>query len=399
MSQLLFDGLKVLDVGSWIAAPVAATMLADMGAKVIKVEVPGAGDGYRNFSASPGAADSDENYAWQMDARNKRSMCLNLKSEQGREILLRMVRDADVYITNHTPAMRARFATGYDDLRQINPKLIYASLTAYGEAGPENNREAFDLVAYWSRSGLMDLVRAPGAHPGPALPGMGDHPTAVAMYGGIVTALLRRERFGEGSYVHTSLLANGIWSASCIAQAAYADGDFERYRRDHGNLYTRVLYEAADGRWIQFSMVRTEQDTEAMLAVLGVPHLLLDEKFATPEARLANGAELTLELREAIAKASSEVWMTQFHQAGVPAALVGRVEDLPNDPQVQANQFFVDPGNTGLDRLLKHPVNVEGLERATPDRAPEMGEHTHEILAELGFTSDQISDFQKGGVV
>ena len=155
----------------------------------------------------PGSPDADTNYTWHMDNRNKRSISLNLKSEEGRKILRQMVSECDVYVTNLPQPMRRQWQLTYDDLAAVNPSMIYASLTAYGEKGPERDREGFDLVAYWSRSGLMDLVHAPGAPPGPALPGMGDHPTAVTLYAGIVTALLKRAQTGQGSHVHTSLMA------------------------------------------------------------------------------------------------------------------------------------------------------------------------------------------------
>ncbi len=397
--DFLFAGLRVLDVGSWIAAPVATTMLADFGAQVIKIEVPGAGDGYRRFSASAGAPDSEVNYCWQMDARNKRSLSLNLNSEQGLSILQQLIAQADVYVTNHTPRLRERWGLTHAELMAAHPRLIYAALTAYGEAGEERNREAFDLVAYWSRSGLMDLVRAPGADPAPALPGMGDHPTAVAMYAGILTALLRRQQTGKGSFVHTSLLANGIWSASCIAQAAFVDSSFERYRAMMGHLFTRVMYAAADGRWLQFTMVRTEAELDAMFAVLGVPELLLDERFSDPETRLLKGDELVRILRPLLRARDSGYWLQQFHQAGVPAALVGEVTGLPGDPQVAANNMVADPGDTGLRGLVKHPVNVHGLPTATPSKAPEVGEHSRQILQELGYDEDAISRFSSDGVI
>ena len=226
-SDLLFAGLKVLDVGTWIAGPVSATILADFGASVIKVEQPGVGDPYRQMVAA-----APINYAWLLDARNKRGISLNLKSEEGRDILMRLVRECDVYVTNQPPPMRRQLRLTYEDLAPLNERMIYASLTAYGEVGPDSDREGFDGVAYWARSGLMDLVRSPGAVPGMSTPGMGDHPTAVALFAAIVTALLRRERTGKGGKVHTSLLANGLWSNSCVAQGAFTGADIIAARRN-----------------------------------------------------------------------------------------------------------------------------------------------------------------------
>ncbi len=395
----LFGDLKVLDVGSWIAAPVAATMLADFGAEVVKVELPGIGDGYRQFSATPGAPDSSHNFAWQMDARNKRSVALNLKTEAGREILFKLIDEADVYVTNHSPGMREKLGLSYEHLQARNPALIYASLTAYGEQGPERDREGFDLVAYWSRSGLMDLVHAPGADPSPALPGMGDHPTAVSMYAGILTALIRRMKTGEGSFVHTSLLANGIWSASCIAQGAFVGADFSRYRAMLGHLYTRVMYETLDGRWLQFTMVRSTDETDAMFTVMGMPEVLIEERFADPASRVAHGAELVAMIKPVIRTRNSAEWLEAFHAAGVPVALVGEVERLPEDQQVLLNPMLKDGGDTGLDQVIKHPVNVDGLNTKPASRAPDLGEHSEQILLQLGYTIEQVENFREAGVI
>ena len=398
--ELLFADLKVIDMSSWIAAPVAATILADFGAQVIKVEPPLAGDGYRNFAMMASSPTSDINYTWEMDNRNKRSIALNLKSDQGREILRRMVSECDIYITNTTQPMRREWGLTYEDLAAINPRLIYASLTAYGEQGPERDREGFDLVAYWSRSGLMDLVRAPGAAPAPALPGMGDHPTSVTLYASILTALFKRQQTGEGSHVHTSLLANGIWSASCIAQGAFAEADFTLYHHLADHLFTRLLYEAADGRWLQFSMVRTDEEVDMLFTVLGRPDLLLDPRFLTAEQRVENGDKLGKEMRDVLITQPSDYWMQALTEVGVPVALVGRIDELPNDPQVVANNMAIQPTKeVGMPAVIKHPVNVEGLQMRPAGPAPELGQHSEEILAELGYSADDIAQMKEQGTI
>lgn len=398
--QLLFADLKVLDVGSWIAAPVATTMLADYGAQVIKIESPDLGDGYRNFAGGAGSPDADTNYTWHMDNRNKRSICLNLKSEAGRKILRQLVTDCDVYVTNLPQPMRRQWQLTYDDLVAINPSMVYASLTAYGEKGPERDREGFDLVAYWSRAGLMDLVHAPGAPPGPAVPGMGDHPTAVTLYASIVTALLKRAQTGQGSHVHTSLMANGVWSASCIAQGVFADADFGNYVANKKRQFTRLLYEASDGRWIQFSMVRTDDEVDALFVALDRPDLLIDPRFASSEARLENGDALKVELKKAIAQRSSVEWMAVFAESGVPAALVGQIDDLADDQQVLENDMAIPaPAGSGMQRMIKHPVNIDGLATREHAPAPEQGQHSDEVLQELGYTQEQVTKLREDGVI
>ena len=398
--KLLFADLKVIDMSSWIAAPVAATMLADFGAEVIKIEPPEAGDGYRNFALMESTPTSDVNYTWQMDNRNKRSLALNLKTEEGRKLLRQLVAESDVYVTNTPHPMRRAWGLTYEDLAALNPRLIYASLTAYGELGPERDREGFDLVAYWARSGLMDLVRAPGADPAPAIPGMGDHPTAVSLYAAILTALFKRQQTGEGSHVHTSLLANGMWSASCIAQGVFAEADFTLYHQLSSHLFTRLLYEAADGRWLQFSMVRTDEEVDMLLTAIGRPDLLLDPRFVTADLRVEHGNVLVEEMKAALITETAAHWMQVLTDVGVPVALVGRVDELRSDPQVIANDMAITPTpEVGMPGVINRPLNIEGLATRSPGRAPDLGEHSEAILAELGYTATDIARAKEQGVI
>jgi crotonobetainyl-CoA:carnitine CoA-transferase CaiB-like acyl-CoA transferase len=395
--DLLFAGLKVLDVSSWIAAPAAAAILADLGADVIKIEQPEVGDGYRNYYLLPPSPDSEINFTWALDNKNKRSLSLNLKSEQGKEILHQLVAECDVYITNQPLPMRRALGLMWEDLQPLNERMIYASLTGYGEAGPEKDNESFDLVAYWSRSGLMHQMRHKGTEPFQAMAGMGDHPTAVALYASIVTALLKRERTGKGTKVHTSLLANGLWSSSCFAQAAWADADFSQIP---GQRITTALYQASDARWIQFSMLRQEEEFDRLLIALGQPDWLLDERFSTPENRLEHAQLITQMIREAIAQRSSAEWMTLFRSEGIPAALVAEFQDLPNDPQVLANDMAMPAAeDVGMARVVRDPINVDGVARVGATRAPDIGEHSDEILSELGFNAEQVLQFRQLGII
>lgn len=397
----LFDGLKVIDCASVIAAPAAAMMLADFGADVIKIETPGAGDMLRLLSNIPTTpdveedADAENGWFWQLDGRNKRSLALDLKQAAAREVLHRLIASSDVFICNQPYDQREKFGLTWEDLQPINPRLIYASLTAYGEQGPERERKGFDQLAYWARSGLMDLMRAPGTPPTQGLPGMGDHPTGVALYAGIVTALLQRERTGEGGFVHTSLLANGLWSAAGIAQGVLAGGDMPGYRETNAiNAAMMRVYEASDGRFLMFNMVRNEELQALLLAALDALELLGDDRFVTPELMWENRAGFGDELQARIAKRSSSEWLELFAEYDLPVNRVAQIEESLTDAQVHANQIAVVPdkeSGIGIPRLLNHPIQISSVPRAPHRRAPELGEHTEQILTELGCTAAEIA--------
>lgn len=402
MADRLFEGLKVLDVGSWIAGPVATTILADYGADVIKVERPVEGDLYRQLSALPAYPDADHNYMWETDARNKRDLGLNLKSEDGRNILVDLIKQSDVYVTNQPFPLRRALRLEYEDVKAIKPNIIFASLSAYGEQGPEKDKEGFDLVAYWARSGLMDLVRDRDGRPAIAIPGMGDHPTAVSLYASIVTALLHREKTGEGSMVHTSLLANGVWSAACIASAGFAGGSYESYRetRQQRN-FAGSIYQCADERWIQLTMVRSEEELVRFFAVLGMPELFADERFSTPEALALHLEELTRITEAELIKQTSEEWIRVCSEAGLNLVRIGTIEELMNDEMVHINKMVEAPKdpNSTVPYIINHPINVDAIHKVGATRAPELGEHTDDILAEMGLAPKQISELREKGVI
>jgi len=216
----LFADLLVIDCASFIAGPAAATMLADFGAREIKIEPPVTGDSYRQLKHLPSMPPSEHDYSWLLDNRNKESLALDLKQAPARAIFETLLKRCDVFITNYPGPVREKLRLRADDLLPLNPRLIYASITPYGESGPEKDRTGYDATAWWARSGLMDHVRAsPDAAPGLSVPGMGDHPTAATLFAGIAAALYRREKTGKGGHVSTSLLANGLWSNAVAKEA------------------------------------------------------------------------------------------------------------------------------------------------------------------------------------
>lgn len=402
MSDYLFEGLKVIDCATVIAAPAAAMMLGDYGADVIKIEQPGEGDMLRMLGDIPTTPYADSDWFWQLGGRNKRGMALDLKQPAGMEILRKLVAGCDVFITNQPYSVRESLGITYEDLRPLNPAMIYASLTAYGEKGPERKRKGFDQLAYWARSGLMELMREPGTRPTQGLPGMGDHPTAVALYAGIVTALLKRERSGEGSLVETSLLANGLWSAAGIAQGAMADGDMPLYRSMNESPPAMLRpFETSDGRWLQFNMIRSEDLQSLLFVAVDAPELFADPRFCSPELMFENRELLGLELQKIIGLKTAKHWMQTFDSFELPVNLVALVEESKSDPQVLQNHMAISPGDERIKTplIIDHPIQISNVPKVGPRCAPALGEHNEEILAELGFDAEEIKELQAVRIV
>ena len=384
MGKGLFGDLLVIDCASFVAGPAAATIMSDFGARVIKIEPPGEGDGYRMLIKYRGGDDAID-YFWALDSRNKESVAIDLKEPAARAFLDTLIRKADVFITNYPFPVRERLRLRAEDVMPLNRRLIYASLTPYGEAGPQRDRTAFDATAWWARSGLMDMVRATGdTEPAMSVPGMGDHPTSMAMYAAIVTALYKRQLTGEGSQVCTSLLANGLWANGCQVQAALCDLELvPRAERGQRNPLVEY-YETADGRAFTLAIVNAPREWPLLVRAIGRPEWLEDELFATPLARFQNADLLTTLLTDAFAAEPWSVWDERLSAAGVTYGLVGRITDHPSDEQLEANGLlpeFVD--GLGL-KTLDSPFRLVGEEKARPRMAPSVGQHTVMILEEFG---------------
>jgi len=400
MEKGIFEGLKVLDCASFIAAPAAATVLSDFGADVIKIEPPGLGDPYRNLPNLPGYPASQHNYSWMLEARNKRSLALDLSKPEGQAVLHRLVAEADVFITNFPPAVRERLALTFAQLAPLNERLIYASFTGYGEKGEEANKPGFDSNAYWARSGMMDLVRADeNTTPARSIAGMGDHPCAMAFYGAIVTALYKRERTGKGSHVSSNLMANGIWAASVLAQAKLCGAKFaERRPREHALNAVTNHYKCRDGRWVIISLLNEDKQWPALARCIGREDLVSDERFATKAGRHARSIELIRIFDATFATKDLAEWRQILDGNGLVFGVVGILDDIPNDKQMLENEVLV-PFENDTMLTINSPIWVDGARKVQPRKPPDIGEHSDEILRNAGYDDASIQKLRASGAV
>src|SRR6058998_1766184 len=335
----IFSGLKVVDFASFIAGPGAAVILSDFGADVVKVEPP-KGELWRIGQKIPPQPNSDIAYPFQLANRNKRSLTLDLKSPSASAVLERLVKWADVFIVNTPHPARKKLKLEYDDVAQWNPRLIYADLTGYGEKGPDASLPGFDITAYWARSGLLSMTRDAGSPPTWPVAGSGDNATAVGLYAAILTALYRRERTGKGSYVTTSLLAEGVWSASVSIQAALCDAKFfaPHDRKNPANAALNV-YRASDGAW--FVLLVMPDKLAPVAKAIGRADLLTDPRFSDPAKLMQNMPQLTAILDEVFSSQPMAHWYEVFNGVHVTFGAVRGPQEVVEDPQLRANDIVV----------------------------------------------------------
>lgn len=399
MSGIL-DGLKVIDCGSFIAAPMAATLLGDFGADVIKVESPTSPDPWRTVHHNPGMPESPQAYGWMLDDRGKRSLALDLAQPRGQEALHRLVAQADVFVTNYPFAVRRKLALDATRLRALNPRLIYASFTGYGETGAEADKPGFDLTAYWARSGLMHMVRADAqTTPARAIPGLGDHPSAVSLFAAIVLALYQREHTGQGTQVDSSLLANGLWAIGTMAQAALCDAKFvPRPPREELPNPLSCYYRCRDGRWLVLALVNEVRHWPAFAACMGHPEMIDDPRYATRAERCRRSVELIALFDRVFATRDRDDWRRIFDEAGLVFEGVTEMEDIPRDRQMRDAGVLV-PFDGEQALTIHSPFNVAGSEKTRPRRPPELGAHSDAILREAGYDAAAIAELRQARVV
>ena len=395
----IFSGLKVVDFASFIAGPSAAVILSDFGADVVKVEPP-KGELWRMGQKIPPQPNSDVAYPFELANRNKRGIALDLKSTSALQVLERLVKWADVFVVNTPHPARKKLKLEYDDVAQWNPRLIYADITGFGEKGPDAALPGFDITAYWARSGLLSMTRDAGSPPTWPVAGSGDNATAVGIYAAIVTALYRRERTGKGSYVTTSLLASGIWSASVFIQAALCGASFYGlHDRMHPANAALNVYRSSDGTW--FVLIVTPDKLAAVAQAIGRTDLLTDPRFSDPAKLTQNMPQLTAILDKIFGSQPMAHWYEVFNGVHVTFGAVRDPQEVVNDPQLRPNDIVVPLEGAGdkLTSTISSPIQVHGVSKVPAKRAPRIGEHNDQVLSELGFNAAEIDGLHASGAI
>jgi len=391
----ILSGIRVIDCGTYIAGPASATVMSDFGAEVFKIERPDGGDLWRLFPHLPSTPKSELNYAWMLTGRNKKSVALDLTSPEGYEALIRLVKTADVFVTNYQTQLLTRFHLTWDELRAANERLIFAHITGYGEKGDDADLPAFDALAYWARSGLMTSVTGLDGTPSAPRPGIGDHPTAMALFGAIMLGLFDRERTGRGSKVGTSLMASGAWAHACDLQARMLGATFpQRVPGSHPLNPLTAAYVTRDAKVFLLVQLDPEHEFPRLCRMFGAPELATDPMFATDAGRTEHAAELFAILQSQFESSDLSDWRKAFKQYDIKWSPLLSLDEVVSDPQMRAAGAFVEldyPGH-GTIETIDSPLFVAGTDKRKPEPAPDVGAHTRETLRSLGYGDSAIDD-------
>ena len=395
MSGIL-EGLKVIEMGHFVAAPAAGAMLADWGADVIKIE-PIDGEAFRGFkNLLLALTGSSTNWRFEVVNRNKRSIALDLTTEKGRDILYKLIESTDIFLTNYEASVLNKLKVDYDTFNQVNPEIIYAMATGYGTKGPDKDERGFDFAAAWARTGIQHLIGQPGGIPPQQRGGMMDRTTGAYMVAGVLAALRHRDKTGQGQEIEFSLYHSGIWTISADYQVALAGQPIVQNNRHTALNPLWNSYCCQDGRWLQLAMLQSDLSWPGFCKAIDRPELEHDPKFDDLVNRGANNEELIKLIDEILATRDRKEWEVRLIENDCIYGRVETPEDVINDPQTEANGIFqeVDHPEIGPVKFVTTPVTFKQNPAEVRTTSPEVGQHTEEILLDLGYSWEEISEFK-----
>jgi crotonobetainyl-CoA:carnitine CoA-transferase CaiB-like acyl-CoA transferase len=392
--QRPLDGVRVVEVASYVAVPAAGALLADLGAEVVKIEVP-RGELYRRTRPKYAgyATDFPENPPFHMDNRGKRSLAMDLTRPEARDAVARLIDRAEIFITNLLPSRRRKFGLDHETLLARHPRLVMGAVNGYGIAGEEADRPAFDYAAYWARTGLMDMMRDEGLPPSLQRPAVGDHAAAVNLVCGILAALRLRDATGSGQYVDVSLLQTGYHILGTdIANALVTKEPAHRHNRRAPANPLWNSYPVAGERWLLLDMIDPEPYWPKVCAALARQDLMADPRFADGWKRAANATALAEELERTFLTRTLEEWRPVLDAAGLIWAPVLRVEEAVQDPQARTMGYFyeIEHATAGRFETVAPPFRIEGTPLGASRAASPLHSDAQAILREAGLGEGEI---------
>lgn len=398
------EGIKVLELSTFVAAPVCARLLSDMGANVIKVEHP-AGDQWRATGVSflPARFSADENPVFDIYNSGKKHIAINLKSPEGMEAFHKLLAQTDIFITNTRPDALTRLGLSYEQIKDRYPSLVYAMLVGYGEKGPEAKKPAFDTVAFWSKSGFMMDQSVAGENFMPVVPpsSVGDTVSGMFLMGEICAALFRRERTGKGDFVRSGLYHNGIFTMGTMvinSQKPFGR-KYPCTREDHG--VPGGYYCCADNEWVFIAAAYAATIIPKMCVAIGRSDLLENEEFMTASTRWQNRAKYYAIFRDAFLTKTSQEWEKIAEEMDFPLVRMSHYSDVSEDPQAWANGYLehVEFANGRVDVMPVCPLEMDSVGEVKTIPAPGIGHDTKAVFTELGYTEEQIAALQASGAI
>ncbi|MCP4004919.1 MAG: CoA transferase [bacterium] len=393
--SLPLDGIRVVEIATFVAVPSAGALLADLGAEVIKVEVP-QGETYRNSRPRMAGfkVEFDASPQYEMSNRGKKSLVLDLTRPEALEALRRVIDRCDIVLTNMLPGRCERFGLDAATLRPERPALIYAALNGYGRGGEEADKPAFDYAAYWARTGMMDLIRHPDAAPTFQRPGVGDHAAGLSLVCGILAALRTRDKTGEGQEIDVSLLQIGMYvQGNDLSQVLVAGHSPPLHDRAKPANPLWNFYPTADERWIVVVMIESDRYWPILCEALERPDLLADERFDGPVPRFRNSQALVEILDEVFRSRTLSEWEVILTQHRVIWSPVREMHEILDDPQVKAMGYLetVDHPRVGRFSTVGAPLSMSAHRLSSNRPAPELGADSEDVLRESGLTAQEIA--------
>ncbi|HEY32464.1 MAG TPA: CoA transferase [Dehalococcoidia bacterium] len=398
------EGIKVMETASVYAGPMAGRLLADWGAEVVHIEHPVRGDIARSESSKRGGKiiQSDINYRLENYNRNKRSITLDLSLEGGRKVLYKLLETADVFISNFRPREIKAYGLEYETLNRLNPGIIRANISGYGRKGPDSDLPGYEFTSYFPRTGMLHVLQTPGGGPGLPPYGLGDNVAAMALACGIMTSLFIRERTGIGQEVDVSLFQAGVYALSLDIAGSLVTGQDRRQveTRDVANPLVSP-YRTRDERWLYLGVSQPDLYWSRFCRAIGREDLENDPRFATFDLRIENHVDLSHILEEVFQGRTLEEWKVPLNDAGLPWAPVQNLPETAADPQARANDFYVAYDHPTYGRIegVANPIQLGRTTAGVTRPAPELGQHTEEVLLEHGYTWEDIERLKQQGVI